>query len=65
MEIKTDVRTLEDFEQDPSAFIRDVQIRHRPLIISTEGRPGVVIIPADMMKDKMTAMQAACELAEV
>ena len=63
MDVSNDVRTLEELERNPAKLIRRVRANRRPMIITSEGKPGVVIIPADVMTKKMTALQAACELA--
>jgi len=64
MDVDNDVHTLEELERNPTRLIRNVRANRRPMIITSRGKPGVVIIPAEVMKDKMRAMQAACELAE-
>lgn len=61
----TEVRSLEEFADDPAAMVREVRARRCPMIIAEDGQPGVVIIPAEMMPRQFKAMQAACELAEV
>ena len=65
MDLMTDVRTLEELEEDTSGLLRDVQDRRRPVIIAREGKPDVVIIPASIMKRRIKALEAACDLAEV
>ncbi len=65
MDIEQDIRTLEEFERQPSHLIRKVRNNGRPMLITSKGKPGVVIIPAEMLKDKLKALTAACELAQV
>lgn len=65
MDLTQDVRTLEELEQNPAALIRDARNHCRPLIITSKGQPDMVIVPAHIMKDKLTALRATCELAEV
>jgi len=65
MDISRDIRTLDELKQDTSAFMRDVRSRRRPVVITANGEPDMVIIPATLLRDKMTALKAACELAAV
>jgi prevent-host-death family protein len=60
----TQVRTLKDLTENTARIVREVRARRRPVIIAEDGKPEVVIIPAEMMR-QFKAMQAACELAEV
>jgi hypothetical protein len=61
----TEVRTLAELAENAEALVREAREQRRTLIIAEDGKPGVVIIPAELMPRKLKAMQAACELAEV
>jgi prevent-host-death family protein len=65
MNIRQDVCSLEDLRRDPARVIRQVRANNRPMVVATNGKPDVVIIPAAVMKDKLTALSAVCELADV
>ena len=65
MNLKQDVRTLDELQHNPAAVLQDIRRHHRPMIITQKGKPDMVIIPAAMMGKKLKAMQAACELAQV
>ena len=64
MDLSQDVRTLEELEQNPTELIRDARNHRRPVIITSKGEPDMVIVPARIMKKRMTALKATCELAE-
>jgi len=65
MDITKDIRTLEEFKQDAPRVIRDLRANRRPVVITANGEPEMVIIPAKLLKKKLTALKAACELAGV
>lgn len=64
MEITQDVRTLEELVDETSEVIRQVRMNHRPMLITSKGQPELVIIPAELMSSKLTALKATCALAE-
>mgnify|MGYP003564782073 CR=1 FL=1 len=63
MDLASDVRTLEELKRNTSHVIRDLSRNRRPVIITRDGEPDMVIIPAEMMSRKLTALKATCELA--
>lgn len=65
MDISRDIRTLDELTQDAPKVIRDLRTRRRPVIITKNGEPDMLIIPAQMMKKKLTALKAVCDLANV
>ncbi len=63
MDIQNDVRTLQEFVVDSESVIRDIQSNQRPVMVTSNGEPGVVIIPADFMSSKLKALKAICDLS--
>jgi len=63
MDIARDIRTLEDLRQNTTSVVRDLRTHGRPVVITSKGEPEMLIIPAALLKDKLTALKAACELA--
>lgn len=63
MDVARDIRTLEEFKQDTTGVIRDLRTHHRPMVITSKGEPEMVIIPASLLRGKLKALKAACELA--
>lgn len=63
MDLKNDVCTLQDFALHSEDFIRDIQSNQRPIMVTANGKPGVVIIPAKLMPKQMKALEAICELS--
>lgn len=64
MDLQNDVCTLKDFAQKSEDVIRDIQSNQRPVMVTTDGKPSVVIIPAELMPRKMKAFEAICELSK-
>ncbi|GJM25632.1 MAG: hypothetical protein DHS20C16_20470 [Phycisphaerae bacterium] len=65
MDIQKDVRTLQDFVVDSENVIRDIQSNQRPVMVTSNGKPGVVIIPAELMSTRFKALKAICDLSTV
>ena len=65
MDIQNDVCTLQDFVVDSENLIRDIQANQRPVMVTSDGEPGVVIIPAEFMSSKFNALKAICDLSSV
>ncbi len=65
MDIQNDVCSLQDFVVDSENLIRDIQANQRPVMVTSNGKPGVVIIPADFMPSKLKALTAICDLSNV
>ena len=65
MDISKDVCTLDELEKGAKQVIRNVETNKRPFMVMSNGKPGVLIIPAGIMKTQLTALKAVCELAEV
>ncbi|MCP4590517.1 MAG: type II toxin-antitoxin system Phd/YefM family antitoxin [bacterium] len=65
MNLMEDIRSIDDLEFDTREVLATVHRTGRPLIVTVDGRPDVVILPAEKLPTKMTAMRAAVELATV
>ena len=63
MDLVEDIRSIEDLVADPRGVLATVHRTHRPLIITVDGQPDVIVLPAETFSSKMTAMQTAVELA--
>ncbi len=63
MDLHNDVCTLQDFANNSEEVIRDIQSNQRPVMVTADGKPSVVIIPVELMPKKMKAFEAICELA--
>lgn len=63
MNLIQDIRSIEDLEATPREVLSTVHHTGRPLIITVDGQPDVVILPAETLTTKMTAMKTAVELA--
>ena len=63
MDLIEDIRSIEDLVAAPREVLATVHRTHRPLIITVDGRPDVIVLPAETFSSKMTAMQVAVELA--
>ncbi|NOX59902.1 MAG: type II toxin-antitoxin system Phd/YefM family antitoxin [Planctomycetes bacterium] len=62
MDLQNDVCTLHDFAKHSTDVIHDIQCNQRPVMVTEKGKPTVVIIPAELMPDKLKALEAVCEL---
>ena len=65
MDLQNDECTLQDFVVDSENVIRDIQSNQRPVMVTSDGEPGVVIIPAEFMSTKFKALKAICDLSPV
>ena len=63
MNLMEDIRSIEDLEATPREVLSTVHRTGRPLIITVDGQPDVVVLPAETLSSKMTAMRVAVELA--
>jgi prevent-host-death family protein len=63
MDIRRDVVTVEELGRNTTKVLRSVRTNRRPMIVMSKGKPDVVIVPVKVMKDKLIALQAVCELA--
>lgn len=63
MDLIEDIRSIEDLVAAPREVLATVHRTRRPLIITVDGRPDVIVLPAETFSSKMTAMQVAVELA--
>jgi PHD/YefM family antitoxin component YafN of YafNO toxin-antitoxin module len=63
MNLIQDIRSIEDVETAPRAVLSAVHRTRRPLIVTVDGQPDVIVLPAESLSSKMTAMKAAVELA--
>ena|GEM_PF-5263515 len=63
MDLVEDIRSIEDLAAAPREVLATVHRTHRPLIITVDGQPDVIVLPAETFSSKMTAMQTAVELA--
>ncbi|HRX86754.1 MAG TPA: type II toxin-antitoxin system prevent-host-death family antitoxin [Phycisphaerae bacterium] len=65
MDIERDIRTLDELKTDTNRVISDVRAGKRPVIITSKGEPELILIPAALLKNRRTALKAACDLATV
>ena len=65
MDLAEDIRSIEDLVDTPREVLSVVHRTGRPLIITVDGQPDVIILPAERFSSKMTGMRAAVELAGV
>jgi len=63
MDLMEDIRSIEDLVDAPREVISTVHRTGRALIITVDGLPDVVVLPAEKLSSKMTGMRAAVELA--
>jgi len=63
MDLVRDIRTLEELTRKPAKVLKDVRARRRPVMITADGEPEMLIIPAQLLKKKLTALKAVCDLA--
>lgn len=63
MDIQNDVCTLQDFVVDSENMIRDIHENRRPVMVTSDGEPSVVIIPAELMSTRFKALKAICDLS--
>jgi PHD/YefM family antitoxin component YafN of YafNO toxin-antitoxin module len=64
MDVNKDVCSLELLSRQPRRILSELRGRRKPMVVMSKGKPDMVIIPAELMKDRITALQAVCELAE-
>jgi len=63
MDLMEDIRSIEDLVDAPREVLSTVHRTGRALIITVDGQPDVIVVPAESLPTKMTAMKAAVELA--
>jgi prevent-host-death family protein len=64
MKLNEDVRSIEDVEAAPRDVLANVHRTGRPMIITVDGQPDMVVLPAESLPTKLTAMRAAVEFAD-
>jgi PHD/YefM family antitoxin component YafN of YafNO toxin-antitoxin module len=65
MDIRKDICTVGRLHDNPREVIRALRTNRRPMVVADNGQPEFVIIPVTALKDKLTALRAACALAEI
>ena len=65
MDLCEDICTAEDLKRDPTGVFRKLHQTQRPMLVTVDGRPEVIMLSADLFPTIKTALEAACELAEV
>ena len=63
MDVVEDICTIDDLKRDPGRVIRQLNEAARPMLVTVEGEPQVIMLPARMFPSKKLALDAACELA--
>ena len=63
MDLTEDIRSIEELARAPREVISTVHRTGRPLIITVDGQPDVIILPAETFSSKIMAMNVAVELA--
>jgi hypothetical protein len=63
MDVGEDIRTVDDLARDPETIFRKLRETRRPMVITVDGRPEVVLLSTELLPSKKTAIKAACELA--
>lgn len=65
MDVTKDVCTLEALSRQPRRILSELRGRRKPMVVMSKGKPDMIIIPAELMKGRITALNAVCELAEL
>lgn len=65
MDVTKDVCTLEALSRQPRRILSELRDRRKPMVVMSKGKPDMIIIPAELMKGRITALNAVCELAEL
>ncbi len=65
MDLREDICTADVLKRDPKAIFHKLHQTHRPMLVTVDGRPEVITLSADLFPTIKTALEAACELAEV
>ncbi len=63
MDLVEDICTIDDLKRDPGRVIRQLNEAGRPMLVTVEGKPEVIMLPAKLLPSKQLALDAACELA--
>ncbi|MHC4236362.1 MAG: hypothetical protein ACYSUQ_14690 [Planctomycetota bacterium] len=63
MDLVEDICTADDLKRDPEGIFRKLHQTGRPMVVTVDGRPEVIMLPAGLLPSKRTALEAACELA--
>lgn len=64
MDISQDIYSVEDFRLNPDQVVDTSRSHNRPALIAKDGKPDFLIIPVELLGNKQTALEAACELLE-
>ena len=63
MDLREDIRSIDELRSHPRDVLSTVHRTRRPVIITVDGQPDVIILSAKLFENKMTAMKAAVEMA--
>ena len=65
MDVREDICTIDDLKSDPYCVIQKARLSRRPMVVTVDGDPEVILLPKELLASKRFALEAACELAEV
>ena len=59
-----DVKTIQEFKAHPARILKQVRETGRPVVVTAEGKPDVVILDADTFKRRLKTFNLARLLAD-
>jgi prevent-host-death family protein len=65
MDLVEDICTVDDLKRNPTSVFRKVHESRRPMVVTVDGKPEVILLSKELFASKKVALNAACELAEL
>jgi prevent-host-death family protein len=59
-----DFRTLAEFEEDPRSIVRQVHRTGRPVVVTVQGKPDLIVLDAAAFERRLKLVNLAHLLAE-
>ena len=63
MDVVEDICSINDLERDPKQLVRKLKETCRPMVVTVDGKPEVIMLSASLFPSKKLALDAVCELA--
>jgi len=63
MDVVEDICTIKDLKEDPKQLVCKLKKTCRPMVVTVDGKPEVIMLSATLFPSKKVALDAVCELA--
>ncbi len=63
MDVVEDICSIDDLQRNPQSIIFKAHETRRPIVVTADGKPEVILLSKELFPAIKVALDAACELA--